>query len=137
MNWSRQGEAMKGNRRAGLIAALTGLSWLGEVVHNLIELPALTILSLENGGPALVGALLFGGWWLLPFKRLAAALVIAWTTLHLVGGAVITVIPFGFLPFAPEQSLRHYLAHVVYGLAQPPLLIVMVQEIRRPIRRVP
>lgn len=63
--------------------------------------------------------------------------MIAWATLHLVVGAVITVIPFGFLPFTPEQSLRHYLAHVVYGLAQLPLIIVMVQEIRRPIRGVP
>lgn len=119
------------NRLVGVVAVCTVLSWLGEVIHNAVELPALTVLSPANSLPALVSLILFVGWWLLPYKRLTAVLLIVWGILHLVGGAIITVIPFSFLPFFPEQSLRHYAAHVVYGLAQLPLIGVMISQLRR------
>jgi hypothetical protein len=115
----------------GLVAALLSLSWLGLFAHNSIELPSLTLLSPENSLPALVAVLLFVGWWLLPTRRLAAALLLVWGLLHLVGGAIVTVIPFSFLPFVPEQDFTHYFAHFLYGLAQLPLISVMIQQIRR------
>ena len=124
-------KSITNNRLVRVVAAFTVLSWLGEVIHNAIELPSLTLLSPENSLPALVSGILFVGWWLLPYKRLAAILLIVWGTLHLVGGAIITVIPFGFLPFVPEQSLRHYFAHIVYGLAQLPLIGMMISQIRQ------
>jgi hypothetical protein len=73
----------------------------------------------------------FAGWWLLPTRRLAAALLLVWGLLHLVGGAIVTVIPFSFLPFVPEQDFIHYFAHFLYGLAQLPLIGVMIQQMRR------
>ena len=118
------------NRQVGFVAAFTALSWLGGYVHNLIELPQLTILSPENSIVALISIILLVAWWLLPFKRITAILLLIWGLLHLIGGAIITVIPFSFLPFYPEQTLRHYLAHIIYGLAQLPLIAMMVWHIR-------
>ena len=46
-------------------------------------------------------------------------------------GGIVTVIPFAFLPFYPEQSPRHYFAHVVYSVAQLPLLWLLVRRLRR------
>jgi uncharacterized membrane protein YjdF len=119
------------DRSLGLVAALLALSWLGLFVHNSIELPSLNVLSPENSLSALVAVLLFAGWWLLPTRRLASALLLVWGLLHLVGGAIVTVIPFSFLPFVPEQDFIHYLAHFLYGLAQLPLIGVMIQQMRR------
>jgi hypothetical protein len=123
--------SLTADRSLGLVAALLALSWLGLFVHNSIELPSLNLLSPENSLPALVAVLLFAGWWLLPTRRLAAALLLAWGLLHLVGGAIVTVIPFSFLPFVPEQDFIHYFAHFLYGLAQLPLIGVMIQQMRR------
>lgn len=119
------------DRPIGLVAALLALSWLGLFAHNSIELPSLNLLSPENSLPALVAVLLFVGWWLLPVRRLAAALLLGWGLLHLAGGAIVTVIPFSFLPFAPEQDFTHYFAHFLYGVAQVPLIGVMIRQIRR------
>ena len=123
--------SLTADRSRGLVAALLALSWLGLFVHNSIELPALNVLSPENSLPALVAVVLFAGWWLLPIRRLAATLLLVWGLLHLVGGAIVTVIPFSFLPFVPDQDFIHYFAHFLYGLAQLPLIGVMIQQIRR------
>jgi hypothetical protein len=117
-------------RRIRVVAAFTLLAWLGEFVHNLLELPQLTVLSPENNLPALVFLILFVAWWYLPTQRITAILMIIWALLHLVGGAIISVIPFSFLPFYPEQSLQHYLTHIFYGVAQLPLIIVLLQQFR-------
>jgi hypothetical protein len=124
-------QAVTPHRPTALAAAFSALAWLGEFVHNLVELPQLSPLDPQNSLPALVFAVLFAAWWLFPAKRIMPILIIVWAVLHLVGGAIITVIPFSFLPFYPEQSLRHYLAHISYGLAQLPLMILMVLELRR------
>lgn len=123
--------SMNTNRPIGLVAAFTVLAWLGEYVHNLFELPQLTLLSPANSIPAFIFLILFAGWWLLPYKRITAILIIVWAILHLVGGAIVTVIPFPFLPFYPEQSLRHYLTHIFYGVAQLPLIGIMLLQIRQ------
>ena len=123
--------SLRADRSHGLVAALLALSWLGLFVHNSIELPALNLLSAENSLPALVAVVLFAGWWLLPTRRLAAALLLVWGLLYLMGGAIVTVIPFSFLPFVPDQNFTHYFAHFLYGLAQLPLIGVMIQQIRR------
>jgi hypothetical protein len=50
--------------------------------------------------------------------------------LNLVGGFA-TVLPLPVLPFKPEQSLRHYMFHVLYALTQFPLLGIVRHELRR------
>ena len=119
-------------RRGPPVAALVALSWLGLFAHNALSLPALTLLSPENSLVALVAVCLAVGWWLLRGQRIAAAVLLGWGALHLVGGAVVTVIPFAFLPFVPEQTIVHYLAHLVYGLAQLPLIGAMIGQLRAP-----
>ena len=51
-----------------------------------------------------------------PASPLGGALLLAWALLNLLGGAVLSVLPLPFLPFVPEQSLRHYSFHLLYGL---------------------
>jgi len=45
-------------RFAVAIAIATVLSWLGEVVHNALELPGLTVLSPEASIPGAIAAFL-------------------------------------------------------------------------------
>jgi hypothetical protein len=113
------------------VAAWVALSWLGEVLHNAVELPQLTLLNPENIFPALVSLLLFLLWWRAPTKSAPAGLLFAWGAIHLVFGAILSVLPLPFLPFVPEQTTRHYLAHLLYGLAQLPLLAAMALSFRR------
>jgi len=46
-------------------------------------------------------------------------------------GATVTVVPFGFLPFTPSQTLGHYLVHVEYGASQVPLTGAMIKQLLR------
>src|SRR5439155_23954966 len=43
---------------------------------------------------------------------------------HLVGGAILSVLPLPFLPFAPAQTADHYLSPVVLGITQIPLIVI-------------
>jgi hypothetical protein len=50
--------------------------------------------------------------------------LLAWGTLNLVGGGILSVLPIGLFPFQPEKTIGHYSAHVLYALAQVPVLVV-------------
>jgi len=117
-------------RQSGFVAGFSLVSWLGMMIHNAIELPQLTILSPEIGIPTLIYIGLVFGWWVLPNKRIWTIGLLSWSILHLLVGGIITVIPFSFLPFYPEQSLTHYLAHVIYSVAQLPLIIYSLKARR-------
>jgi hypothetical protein len=117
------------NRQVGLVAGAAALSWLGEYIHNQIALPQLTLLSPANSLVALGAILLFLAWWLLPYKRLTITLLLAWGVLNL-AWAIATILPTNFLPFSPEQTLEHYFAHVIYALAQMPLIVIMASGMR-------
>jgi multidrug efflux pump subunit AcrB len=118
------------NRTVAWVAASTLLSWLGAYFHNRSELPHLTLLSPENSLTALAALILFVTWWILPRRKVPALLLLVLAVVHLIGGAIISVIPFSFLPFEPEQSLPHYVAHILYGLAQLPLIAAMLLQLR-------
>ncbi len=118
------------NRRIGRVAACTLLSWLGELVHNQADLPHLSLLSPENSIPALIAGLLFLAWWLLPLKRTTLVTLLSWALLNLIVGGILSVIPFPFWPFHPEQTVFHYSMHVLYGLAQLPLILTLLRQTR-------
>ena len=113
-----------------LAAGFCVVSWLGMMVHNAIELPGLPFTSAEVALPTLAYVVFFAAWRVLPYRRVTGSLLFTWGMLHLVVGGIITVIPFPFLPFTPEQSVRHYLAHIVYSVTQFPLVWMMYQNLR-------
>jgi hypothetical protein len=74
--------------------------------------------------------LLFLGWWLLPLKRQICVAFLIWALLNLFGGGILSVLPFPFWPFHPEQTAFHYLMHVQYTLTQIPLVVILLQQAR-------
>ena len=111
-------------QRLGRLAAATAIAWLGFYIHNVAELPGQTLLSPETLLPTLITVALFLACWLFPTSGVALWLLFGWATLNLVGGAM-SVLPLPLLPFYPEQSVRHYAFHVVYAVAQVPLIILI------------
>ena len=111
------------------VCAAAAVSWLGFLVHNVADLPGQTLLSPETLVPSLVTAALVvayaAGW-----RRVAAVGLLVWATLNLVGGAL-SVLPLPVLPFAPEQTLRHYSFHALYAATQIPLLVVSSRLVLR------
>lgn len=114
-----------------MLATWAGVGWFGMFVHNMVDLPNLTLLSLENSLPALVSAVLVIGWWFLPWKRAVTTTLLGWALLHLIGGGVLSVLPLPIWPYVPAQTRLHYLMHVVYGLAQLPLIWLLVRWFQR------
>jgi hypothetical protein len=122
----------KGRRLTIWLGLFVLISWLGEFVHNRYELPQLTILSPENSIPLAISVVLFVLWIVLPAKRVMLILILAWALIHLIGGAMLSVLPLPILPFVPEQSVGHYVSHVIYGLAQIPLIALSIRDLRQP-----
>lgn len=99
------------------------VAWLGLYAHNVADLPRLTLLSPENSLTALVWSGLLALWWLRP-GRSTIWLLSGHAWVQMIGGAL-SVLPLPFLPFAPEQTLYHYGFHVLYAVAQLPVLLAM------------
>ncbi len=119
---------MPGPTRKSVALSAT-VSWGSMLAPDLYELP-LSPVHLENSGPLAVAAgltIAYAAW---PTSRLVALAIVAWAALNLVVGGVLTVLPLPGLPFAPEQSVTHYVAHLVYGLGQVPLLVVGRRALR-------
>ena len=114
-----------------VVAATAVLAWVGLWVHNAADLAGQTPLSPESSGPGLVSVVLIALWFLPRSRRFAGWLLLGWASLNLIGGAILSVLPLPILPFAPEQSLRHYLFHLLYGACQVPLIAVLVVNLRR------
>jgi hypothetical protein len=112
------------------MAGAVALAWLGMYIHNVADLPNLTVGSPENTLPGLLWLAAFGVWVALPGRSWPAAPLLAWSALNLVGGFA-SVLPLPVLPFRPEQSVRHYAFHVLYALAQLPVGILARVEFKR------
>ena len=111
------------------MAAALALSALSMLAHNLYELP-LSPIDPQNAGPVVFAALLGVGYAVLPDSWVVAALALGWGVLNLVIGGIVTVLPLPILPFAPEQSLTHYAAHLVYAVGQVPLVVLSYRALR-------
>lgn len=118
-------------RRPGLVAGCLAFSWLTMLGHNLWELP-LAVTDIENTGPLLVAGALLGWYWLRPASPAVHLSILVWALLNLVVGGILSVLPLPILPFEPEQSLSHYVTHLVYAVGQVPLMIVSIAALRRP-----
>ena len=120
------------NTRSNIFAATVVLSWLGFFVHNLADLPGQTLSSPESLYPTIVFLLLLAFWYVPKTRTIATWGLLVWAIIHLVGGAILSVLPLPFLPFAPEQSLYHYLFHALYAALQVPLIVLCMRRLRRP-----
>ncbi len=112
------------------LATGAAVSLLGLATHNTLEFGAASLLDPATGFMPMLVA--YGALVVLilraPALRLTALIALAGLALlNLVGGAVLSVLPLGFLPFEPEQSLGHYLSHVLYGINQLPLIWVALK----------
>jgi hypothetical protein len=106
-----------------VVAGSLVLSWLAMTVHDLVELPGLVPANPQYTIPtAIWGATAVA--WLIHPNRLTTGLLFGWLLLGLVGMTA-TVLPVKIFGFFPEQSLRHYLLHLVSGLAVVPALVVL------------
>ena len=126
--------------RASLIGGAVLVAIIGSVVHNAREFGLVSVLVSRNGELPilLVWGAAYATWWRVPRLRSTAAWgMVSVAVLNLVGGAVISVLPLSILPFYPEQSMDHYLSHIIYGITQIPLVLVGVREATsqsRPVR---
>ena len=114
-----------------LIMATFMISLAGMLIHNFWDLPGLTMLSPENFAPATIWLLLAILWWGFGHHAMVQGLLLLWGVVHLVGGGILSVLPLGFLPYYPAQTLHHYLGHLIYFGLQIPLIVVMVGQLRR------
>ena len=108
------------------MAGAVATSILGMGVHTVREFGVAGLLSPATGTlpVALIQGLLFLGWWRSPSSRLAMSQGLRISGFfQLIGGAILSVLPLSFLPFEPEQSVDHYMSHVLLGVTQIPLLI--------------
>ena len=103
------------------VVLATLVSWVGLWVHELHRVP--TLLGFTPDGDLFMLAIAAGlaFWWSRSRGAAAAGALAAYAAVNLVGG-FLTVLPLGWLPFRPEQTLAHYSVHFVYAACQIPLL---------------
>jgi hypothetical protein len=117
---------------APAFASAVVLSLLGAIFHNWREFGPAGLLAPATGTLPVVliqlGVLVL--WWKAPSARTAATVALGLLALlHFVGGGILSVLPWSALPFEPEQSLSHYASHIVYGIAQLPLLAMVAKRL--------
>jgi hypothetical protein len=115
---------------ASAIYATSAIAAGGMLAHNVLELGPAFLLDPQTLIPLGIFAILA----ILAARETAGRAtwiaLLAWAVLNLVGGGILSVLPLGLLPFQPEQSLGHYGAHVVYTLAELPLVVVAWSGVR-------
>jgi hypothetical protein len=116
------------------VVVATAVSWLGLWVHELHRVPRL--LGFTPVGdlfmlPIAAGLAL---WWSRSRGAPAACALAIYATVNLVG-AVVTILPLGWLPFVPDQTVAHYAAHVIYAVCQLPLLTLAILQLQRRLDR--
>tara|TARA_R110002020_G_scaffold304329_2_gene520068 strand:- start:1090 stop:1491 length:402 start_codon:yes stop_codon:yes gene_type:complete len=91
-------------------------------------LPDRTIVNPEPLIPLVITAVLVARWFT-SFRKIAAWALLGWGLVRLLG-AILTVLPLTILLSDPEQTLANYPFHVLYGLAQVPLVRATAHGLR-------
>jgi hypothetical protein len=94
----------------------------GLLVHNIEEFGLSILLGPETWVPVAITVLLGVALLKRPGTGVFVA-TIGWAVIVIVVGGA-SVLPLWIWPFTPEQTVSHYVAHLVYALAQLPLLWV-------------
>lgn len=106
----------------GHVVVAVGASIGGLLVHNLLEFLPSILLAPETLVPVAITTLLGLAMLRWPGPGVSAAIAGWAVIIVVVGGA--SVLPLPIWPFTPEQTVVHYTAHLIYALAQLPLLWV-------------
>ncbi|MDQ6876738.1 MAG: hypothetical protein M3082_03370 [Candidatus Dormibacteraeota bacterium] len=112
------------------VIVATAVSWLGLWVHELHRVPRLLGFTPDGDLFMLPIATGLAFWWSRSRGTPAARAVAIYATVNLVG-AVVTILPMGWLPFVPDQTVAHYAAHVIYAVCQLPLLTLAILQLQR------
>ena len=115
---------------AAAVVVASAIGAAGMVAHNVLEFEPGFLGSEETLIPVGVFGLLALLAWARPANTVVHVALLAWALLNLVGGGMLSVLPMGLFPFEPDQSLGHYGAHVIYAVAQLPLVIVAARAMR-------
>ena len=111
------------------IGSATVIAVAGMAIHNVVEFGPGFLLDPQT----LIPVAIFAGLaWACrgPGARTPMLmLLVAWALLNLVVGGILSVLLLSIFPFAPEPSVRHLAVHVVYSLAEIPLVVVSVRAL--------
>ena len=116
---------------AAAIVLASAIAAAGMVAHNVLEFGPAFLLRPETVIPLAIFGVFALLAWARPAKPYVHVLLLGWTVLNLVGGGILSVLPLGLFPFQPEQSLGHYAVHVLYAVAQLPLIVIAGRALRR------
>jgi hypothetical protein len=111
------------------IGSATLIAVAGMAIHNAFEFGLGFLLDPQTLIPVAIFAILAWSCSGPQPRTPILMLLVAWTLLNLVVGGILSVLPLPIFPFAPEQSLRHLAVHVVYALAEIPLVVVSVRAL--------
>jgi hypothetical protein len=111
------------------VVVATAVSWLGLWAHELHRVPKLFGFTPDGDLFMLPIAAALAIWWARSHGTGAALGLASYAAVNL-AGAIVTVLPLGWLPFVPEQTTAHYTAHVIYGACQFPLLTLAIRRLR-------
>ncbi len=107
------------------LAAVAFTALLGRTLHDVIEsgTPS-SDWAITGLAPAMLLMLVA-----VKVLRGVALGALAWGVLNL-AGAIVTALPAPWLPFTPDQTTQHYVAHVLYGCLQVPIILWAAKFLR-------
>ena len=111
------------------VVVAIAVSWIGLWVHELHRVPRLLGFTPDGDLFMLPIAAGLAFWWSRSRGAPAAWALAIYATVNLVG-AVVTILPLGWLPFVPDQTVAHYAAHVIYAVCQLPLLTLAILQLQ-------
>ena len=116
------------------IGSATVIAVAGMAIHNVVEFGPGFLLDPQTLIPVAIFAALAWSCRVARPRTPMLMLLVAWALLNLVVGGILSVLPLPIFPFAPEQSLRHLAVHVVYTLAEIPLVVASVRALLASVR---
>jgi hypothetical protein len=104
------------------------LAWLGSWFHDFREFAGTAGLTPNTVADGVIVLGLIVLVWRAPGARLPCALLLAYSLMSTVGGAL-SVLPLPIWPWVPDQNLGHYVTHAIAFGLEVPLVILSVRRL--------